>query len=63
MMKHINKTILLIILTCMVVVQVSAEDIAEKNSDGKTIYYNYNRDGSSLTVHYQGTSPSSYSDE
>ena len=31
MMKHINKTILLIILTCMVVVQVSAEDIAEKN--------------------------------
>ncbi len=62
-MKHINKTILLIILTCMVVVQVSAADIAEKNSDGVTIYYNFNSDYRSVTVTYKGASYSRYSDE
>ncbi|MCI6861674.1 MAG: leucine-rich repeat protein [Prevotella sp.] len=41
----------------------SAHDIAVANSDGKTIYYNYNSDGSSLTVTYQGESYDSYSDE
>ncbi|MBQ3804227.1 MAG: leucine-rich repeat protein [Prevotella sp.] len=41
----------------------SAHDIAVANSDGKTIYYNYNSDGSSVSVTYQGTYYSSYSNE
>ena len=41
----------------------SAHDIAVANSDGKTIYYNYNSDGTSVSVTYQGTSSSSYSNE
>ena len=41
----------------------SAHDIAVANSNGKTIYYNYNSDGSSVSVTYQGTSYSSYSNE
>ena len=41
----------------------SAHDIAVANSNGKTIYYNYNSDGSSVSVTYQGTYYSSYSNE
>ncbi len=41
----------------------TAHDISVANSDGKTIYYNYNSDGSSVSVTYQGTSSSSYSNE
>jgi len=41
----------------------SAHDIAVANSDGKTIYYNYNSDGTSVSVTYQGTDYSSYSNE
>ncbi len=37
-----------------------AHDISVENSDGKTIYYNYNSDGSSLNVTYQGTSDDIY---
>ena len=47
----------------MACTMASAHEIAVANSDGKTIYYNFNSDGSSLTVTYQGTSFSSYSDE
>ncbi len=62
-MKHYYLSIFLAILLSMACAMASAHDIAVANSDGKTIYYNYNRDGSSLTVTYQGTSSSSYYDE
>ena len=41
----------------------SAHDIAVANSDGKTIYYVKNSNGSSVSVTYRGTSYSSYSNE
>ncbi len=41
----------------------SAHDIAVANSNGKTIYYNYNSDGSSVSVTYQGKYSYSYSNE
>ena len=40
----------------------SAHDIAVANSNGKTIYYNYNSDGTSVSVTYQGTSSSDYNE-
>ena len=53
-MKHIYYTYLFTILTSIFCANVSAHDIAVANSDGKTIYYNFNTDGDSLTVTYQG---------
>ena len=47
----------------MISTTVTAHDIEVANSDGKTIYYNYNSDGSSVSVTYQGTDYSSYSNE
>ena len=61
-MKHIYYTYLFTILTSIFCANVSAHDIAVANSDGKTIYYNFNTDGDSLTVTYQGGYYSSYSD-
>ncbi|MBQ3805582.1 MAG: leucine-rich repeat domain-containing protein [Prevotella sp.] len=40
-----------------------AHDIEVANNDGKTIYYKYNTDGTSVSITYQGTSYSSYSNE
>ena len=62
-MKHVYYTYLLTILMSMVGAKVSAHDIEVANSDGKTIYYTYNTDGTSVSVTYQGTSYSSYSNE
>ena len=61
-MKHIS-TFLLTTLMSMVSTIVFAHDIEVTNSDGKTIYYNYNSDGSSVSVTFQGTSSSSNSNE
>ena len=47
----------------MAYTMASAHDIAVANSNGKTIYYNYNSDGTSVSVTYQGTSYSSYSNK
>jgi len=47
----------------MVGAKVSAHDIEVANSDGKTIYYTYNTDGTSVSVTYQGTYSSNYSNE
>ena len=47
----------------MAYTMASAHNIAVANIDGKTIYYNYNSDGSSVSVTYQGTYYSSYSNE
>ena len=62
-MKHYYLSIFLAILLSMACTMTSAHDIAVANSDGKTIYYNYNSDGSSVSVTYQGTDYSSYSNE
>ena len=62
-MKHVYYTYLLTILMSMVGARGFAHDIEVANNDGKTIYYNYNTDGSSVSVTYQGTSCSSYPNE
>ena len=62
-MKHYYLSLFLATLMSMISTTVTAHDIEVANSDGKTIYYNYNSDGSSVSVTYQGTSCSSYSDE
>ena len=62
-MKQINIISLLTIIMCMVGAKTFAHDIEVANSEGKTIYYYINNDGYSLSVIYQGTSPSSYSNE
>ena len=54
-MKHVYYTYLLTILMSMAGAKVSAHDIEVANSDGKTIYYTYNTDGTSVSVTYQGT--------
>ena len=61
-MKHIS-TFLLTTLMSMVSTMIFAHDIEATNSDGKTIYYNYNSDGSSVSVTFQGTSTTSYPNE
>ena len=62
-MKHVYYTYLLTILMSMAGAKVSAHDIEVANSDGKTIYYTYNTDGTSVSVTFRGTSYSSYSNE
>ena len=62
-MKHVYYTYLLTILMSMIGARGFAHDIEVVNSDGKTIYYKYNTDGTSVSVTYQGTSYSSYPNE
>ena len=62
-MKHFNSKLLITIPLLMCATITSAHYIAVKNSDGKTIYYNYNTDGTSVSVTYRGTSYNSYTDE
>ena len=54
-MKHYYLSIFLAILMSMAYTLASAHDISVANSDGKTIYYKYNTDGTSVSVTYQGT--------
>jgi len=62
-MKHYYLSFFIATLMSMACTTASAHAIAVANSDGKTIYYNYNSDGSSVSVTYQGTSYNSYSNE
>ena len=62
-MKHYYLSLFLATLMSMISTTVTAHDIEVANSDGKTIYYNYNSDGSSVSVTYQGTYHYSYSNE
>ena len=62
-MKHYNSKLLLTLLLFMCATITFAHDFAVANSDGKTIYYNYNRDGSSVSVTYQGPLYSTESNE
>ena len=62
-MKHYYLSFFIATLMSMACNVATAHDISVANSDGKTIYYNYNSDGSSVSVTYQGTYSSSYSNE
>ena len=62
-MKHSITTILIAVLMCMVRVNVFAHDIAVANSNGVTIYYNWINNMTELSVSYQGSSSSDYSNE
>ena len=62
-MKHFNSKLLLTLLLLMCTTITFAHDIAVANSDGDTIYYNINSDGSSVSVTDKGTSYISYSNE
>ncbi len=61
-MKHYYLSFFIATLMSMACNMASAHDIAVANSDGKTIYYNYNSDGSSVSVTYQGTFSSDYNE-
>ena len=62
-MKHYYLSFFIATLMSMACNMASAHDIAVANSDGKTIYYVKNSNGSSVSVTYRGTSYSSYSNE
>ena len=62
-MKNINFTFFFTILMSMIVHHIYAHDIEVANNDGKTIYYNFNSDGSSLGVTYRGADASIYSND
>ena len=62
-MKQINKNLLLIILMSMVGIKVFAYDIAVKNNDGVTIYYNYINNGKELAVAPKSSGSASYQDD
>ena len=52
MMKHLISTILPTMLLCMFGAKAYAYDIAVKNADGVTIYYNYINNEKELEVTY-----------
>ncbi len=61
-MKHVYYTYLLTILMSMVGAKVSAHNIEVANSDGKTIYYRYNTDSTSVSVTFRGGISSDYNE-
>ena len=62
-MKHYYLSFFIATLMSMAYTMASAHDIAVANSDGKTIFYKYNSDGSSVSVTYEGTFYDNYSNE
>jgi len=62
-MKHYYLSFFIATLMSMACNMASAHDIAVANSNGKTIYYNYNSDGTSVSVTYQGKYNSTYLNE
>ena len=56
-----KKIFVLAVLTLLGSINVLAYDIAVKNEDGKTIYYNYFNEGTELEVTYRDYSYNSYS--
>ena len=62
-MKQQNFKFLLTLLISMMGIETFAHDIAVKNADGVTIYYNWANKNTELTVMYQGSSSGYYSDE
>ena len=59
-MKTTNVKFLVVLLISLFSVKASAHDIAVRNADGVTIYYNYINNNSELTVSYRGSWYSSY---
>ena len=62
-MKYLSTKFLLIVFMSMIGANVFAHDIAVKNVDGVTIYYNWNEDETELIVSYRGSSYNSYNNE
>ena len=62
-MKRTKLTFLFSMLMSMVGVEAFAHDIEVANSDGKTIYYTYQKNNTELAVSCRGENGSSYSDE
>ena len=60
--KHYIRSLLTLFLFMCSTISF-AHDFWVRNSYGKDIYYNYNSDGSSVSVTYLGTDPYSYSSE
>ena len=59
----IKKKQLLLLAMILLPLVASAHDIEVKNADGKTIYYNYTRNGTELEVTFRGSSYNDYSNE
>ena len=57
----IRSYLTLLLLMCTTITFAHSIEVA--NSDGKTIYYNYNSDGTSVSVTYKGTRYNSYYNE
>ena len=62
-MKQLNIKFLLALLISMLGVKASAHDIAVKNADGMTIYYNFINNNTELAVTYRGNFWSEYSNQ
>lgn len=62
-MRQSITTTLFAVLLSMVVINAFAHDIAVTNSDDVTIYYNWIKNNTELSVSYQGSSYSDYSNE
>ena len=62
-MKRLNSMILLTLLMSMIGTKAYGHDIEVENADGKTIYYNYIKDGTELEVTCRGGYGGEYSNE
>ena len=62
-MKHFNSKLLLTLLLLLCATITFAHDIAVSNRYAKTIYYDYNTDGTSVSVTHRGRTPTEYSYE
>ncbi len=62
-MKQLRVSILLTVLLSMIGIKANAHDIEVANKDGVTIYYKWINYQTELTVTFQGSSTSDYSDE
>lgn len=63
MNKQLSISILLLVLMSMTGIKAYAHDFEVVNSDGKTIYYYYNGNGTTVSVWFQGDKTDSYSNE
>ena len=63
MKKQTSISFLLTVLLSMTGIHVYAHDFELENAEGKTIYYVYNGNGTTVSVSFRGSSYSEYSDE
>ena len=62
-MKHFSLRFLFLCLLSLVGAKASANDIAVKNADGVTIYYNWINNNTELQVTFYGNSYNAYTNE